>query len=71
MLLLLPPPVTHTVHTKTTHSNAPLPTHTHQQEGAARPEIVAEVASSLADMLYATNKMAEAKDALQVCQTWL
>jgi len=36
------------------------------QEGAARPEIIAEVASSLADMLYATNKMDEAKEALQV-----
>jgi hypothetical protein len=36
------------------------------QAGAARPEIVAEVASSLADMLYATQKMEGAKEALQV-----
>lgn len=36
------------------------------QEGAARPEIIAEVASSLADMLYATNKLEGAKEALQV-----
>lgn len=38
----------------------------HTQEGAARPEIIAEVASSLADMLYATGKMTAAKEALQV-----
>lgn len=36
--------------------------------GAARPEVIAEVASSLADMLYASEKMGDAKDALQVMQ---
>lgn len=36
------------------------------QPGAARPEIVAEVASSLADMLYAGDKLIDAKEALQV-----
>jgi hypothetical protein len=34
--------------------------------GAARPEIIAEVASSLADMLYASDKLIDAKEALQV-----
>eukprot|EP00775_Hariotina_reticulata_P005761 gene5761-6001_t len=34
--------------------------------GAARPEIIAEVASSLADMLYASEKLLDAKEALQV-----
>lgn len=37
-----------------------------RQAGAARPEIIAEVASSLADMLYASEKLIDAKDALQV-----
>lgn len=46
-----------------THTPPPLKT---TQAGAARPEIVAEVASSLADMMYATQKLTEAKDALQV-----
>lgn len=36
------------------------------QPGAARPEIIAEVASSLADMLYASDKLVDAKGALQV-----
>ncbi|KAF6257287.1 hypothetical protein COO60DRAFT_1524954 [Scenedesmus sp. NREL 46B-D3] len=34
--------------------------------GLARPEIIAEVASSLADMLYASEKLVDAKGALQV-----
>ncbi|WIA17452.1 hypothetical protein OEZ85_014298 [Tetradesmus obliquus] len=34
--------------------------------GLARPEIIAEVASSLADMLYASDKLVDAKGALQV-----
>lgn len=37
-----------------------------KEAGAARPEVVAEVASSLADMLYATDKLPDAKEALQV-----
>jgi hypothetical protein len=37
------------------------------QPGLARPEIIAEVASSLADMLYASEKLVDAKGALQVC----
>jgi hypothetical protein len=36
------------------------------QPGIARPEIIAEVASSLADMLYASDKLVDAKGALQV-----
>jgi hypothetical protein len=36
------------------------------QPNLARPEIIAEVASSLADMLYASDKLVDAKGALQV-----
>lgn len=47
--------------------------HVHLQSGGARPEIIAEVASSLADMLYASDKLVDAKEALQVrcCHTRL